>query len=82
MILAKLQQLNTGSKSYLKDFVRPGVLKIDHDLEDRQGLIKKKWMKLMIFFKLIQDQVFGLLGKPLRYHKQQQHIELGLNIYY
>ena len=70
-----------GSQPYLKDFVKPGVLKIGHDLEDRQELIKEKSMKLIIFFKLIQDQVFGLLPKPLRYHRQQR-IELGLNIYY
>ena len=42
-------------------------------MEDRQELIKKKSMKLMIFFKLIQDQVFfGLLLKPLQYHRQME----------
>ena len=38
---------------YLNDFVRASVLEIDHDLQDRQLLIKKKLMKLMIFFELI-----------------------------
>ena len=71
-----------GSEPYLKNFVRLGVLQIAYGLEDWQKLIKKKLMELMIFFKLIQDQVFDLLSKPLRYHRQQQHIELGLNIYY
>ena len=59
-----------GSEPDLRDFLRPRVLKIGHSVEDRQELIKKKSMKLMIFFKLIQDQVFGLLQKPLWYHKQ------------
>ena len=76
VILAKLHQLNMTSESYLKDFMRAGMLKIDYRLEDRQESIKKKSMKLMIFFKLIQAQVFDLLPKSLRYHKQQQHIEL------
>ena len=81
MILAKIHQLNMGSEPYLKDFVRPGVLKIDHGLKDRQELIMKKSTKLMVSFEITQDQVFGLLRKPLQYRKQQ-HIELGLNIYY
>ena len=77
MIFATMHQLNMGPEPYLKDFVKVGVLRIDHSLEDRKQLIKKKSMKLMIFFKRIQDQVFGLLLKPLRYYQQQQqHIEL------
>ena len=74
--------MNMGSEPDLKDFVRLRELKVDHSLEDRQELIKKKSMKSMISFKLIQDQVFEqLLPKPLQYHKQQ-HMESGLNIYY
>ena len=69
------------SEPYLKDFVRLGVLKIDQDLEDRQELTKKKSIEVNDFLQLIQDQVFGLLPKSLRYHKQQ-YIKLGLNIYY
>ena len=65
MILGKLHQLNMESQPYSKDFVKPGVLKIGHDVEDRQELIEKKSMKLTIFFKFIQDQVLGLLPKSL-----------------
>ena len=61
-----------GSEPDLKDFVKAGLLKIDHSLESRQYLIKKKSMKLMSFFKLIQNQVFSLLLKPLRYYRQER----------
>ena len=50
MILAKIYQANMGSEPYLKDFVRSGVLKIDHDVEDRQEFIKKKSIEVNDFF--------------------------------
>ena len=79
MILARLHQLSMGLEPYLKDFVRPRVLN-DRSRSGRSTVTnQEKTMELMIFFKLIQNQVFGLLLKPL--HKRQ-HIELGLNIYY
>ena len=38
-----------GSGSYLKDFVRAGVLKIDRSLEDRQEVLKKKSIEVNDF---------------------------------
>ena len=84
VILAKVNHLNMESEPYLKDFMRPTVLKIHHGLEDRQELIKKKSMKLMIFFKLSQDQVFNLLPKAssisqtITYRIMTEHLLLKL----